>query len=674
MFITRFFNISIVKQMMLGFGLLGLLLVIVATVGLTGQSRMSESLSLTADKVAPLLQETATLNQAVQSAVHAAASHGSSQTRQELQQHEVAFNDAKRDYQNSLKQALLYLESQLDLKDQLTAIGASLNGILTLAEQQLPLHTSLVNLGEQLERGQMAFNNDWQFFGPFMKDLSFSMNNSQRAAQWMLNSIENESNQLAELLKSTQFQTLQQVTQWRGELDYHLANLDHKHGLLAQQFPVLARNINVYQERLLEEVNGSNGIAVNMQNRMEIQNQVRQLQTQLSAALASTNSKLVTFNEQLAFWADGVNDDAKEASVQSQWSIIVAIVIAIAVTLLVSGLLIGRIKRQTSTMISEIKRLAGGDFTSDGFASIAKKGGEFGIISKALVSLEEKLSSMIKQIKGQSESLAKMSNDNNDILDSTQNEIKEQTAMTVSLATAITEMDASIGEVTNNANNTATVVAQVYEDAKYNTNVIKGTIAQINDLDESLNQAGGNMQSLLHDAETIGEVVDVIKSIAEQTNLLALNAAIEAARAGEQGRGFAVVADEVRNLASKTQDSTVEITDMVDRLQRGAKDAHRMMQLNQKSASECATTSDTTSSSLQKMLVGLEQISDMTTVIAAAVEQQNSVTQELSRNVNEVSQVADKVLHDTNKLSSASDKTSELATEQSRLVGKFVVQ
>lgn len=133
------------------------------------------------------------------------------------------------------------------------------------------------------------------------------------------------------------------------------------------------------------------------------------------------------------------------------------------------------------------------------------------------------------------------------------------------------------------------------------------------------------------------------------------------------------MADEMRNLASKTQDSTVEITEMVDRLQRGAKDAHPMMMVSQKSASECAKTSDSTSSSLRKMLVGLEQISDMTTVIAAAVEQQNSVTHELSRNVNKVSQVADKVWHDTNKLSSASDKTSALANERSVLVARFMV-
>jgi methyl-accepting chemotaxis protein len=164
------------------------------------------------------------------------------------------------------------------------------------------------------------------------------------------------------------------------------------------------------------------------------------------------------------------------------------------------------------------------------------------------------------------------------ITDETSKGVLQQKAQTEQVATAMTEMASTAQEMARNADNAASNIQQADERATEGKDVVSHTVSAINDLAREVERAASVIQKLEKDSEGIGAVVEVIQGIAEQTNLLALNAAIEAARAGEQGRGFAVVADEVRNLASRTQQSTQEIEEMVARLQAGAQEAVQVME------------------------------------------------------------------------------------------------
>jgi len=190
-------------------------------------------------------------------------------------------------------------------------------------------------------------------------------------------------------------------------------------------------------------------------------------------------------------------------------------------------------------------------------------------------------------------------------------------------------------------------------------------------LASEVENAADVIDKLRQDSENIGTVLDVIKGIAEQTNLLALNAAIEAARAGEQGRGFAVVADEVRTLASRTQESTQEIQEMIERLQSRSSDAVNVMEQGRSRAEKTVDQAAMAGDSLDAITNSVASINEMNTLIAAASEEQSSVSEEINRNVVNINSLADDSVQGAQQTTSESEALAALAQRLQDLVSQF---
>lgn len=242
--------------------------------------------------------------------------------------------------------------------------------------------------------------------------------------------------------------------------------------------------------------------------------------------------------------------------------------------------------------------------------------------------------------------------------------VQQQQAETDQVASAMNEMAVTINEVAKNAAQAADAAHRADEKASRSSEEVSQTTTAIEKLASDVDAAAGVIAQLEADSAAIGKVLDVIREIAEKTNLLALNAAIEAARAGEQGRGFAVVADEVRTLAQRTQQSTEDIRQMIEKLQDGANGAVKVMEQSRTQASAGVTQANRASESLRAITEAVTTINDMNTQIASSVEEQSSVANEANRNISNISRV-------THHTAEATRETARASSELARLGGQL---
>ncbi|MCG8428939.1 MAG: methyl-accepting chemotaxis protein [Chromatiales bacterium] len=251
--------------------------------------------------------------------------------------------------------------------------------------------------------------------------------------------------------------------------------------------------------------------------------------------------------------------------------------------------------------------------------------------------------------------------------------IQRQRTETEMVATAVNQMNASAHEVAENASHASTA-AKLADDSSYRgKEVVNETVDDINKLADEVDKAADVIENVEHESENIGTVLDVIRGIAKQTNLLALNASIEAARAGEHGSGFAVVANEVRTLASRTQKSTEEIQEMISRLQSGSKNAVEVMNSGEEMAHAGVKQAEEAGAALTDITTAVDEINQMNTQIATAVEQQSAVTEEISRNLTNIKEIAEQTAVGATQTAAASKDLAHLAEHLKVITTQFKV-
>lgn len=267
--------------------------------------------------------------------------------------------------------------------------------------------------------------------------------------------------------------------------------------------------------------------------------------------------------------------------------------------------------------------------------------------------------------------LGQVSDQVSSVADDTLQQVMQQRTETDMVASAMNEMSATVQEVAGNASRTAMASQNADDQARDGVSVASQASSAIGQLIEEIEHAAQVVGQVQADSSSISEVLGVITGIAEQTNLLALNAAIEAARAGEQGRGFAVVADEVRTLASRTQNSTEEIQQMIQRLHAAVNAAVKAMEDARQRAAQSGEHVENAAQSLNSIASEVSGINDMNLQIAAAAEEQSAVAEEINRNIATISQIADNTSHGASGTHKQSETLVELAVELRRLVSQF---
>ncbi|KWU50373.1 methyl-accepting chemotaxis protein [Pseudomonas palleroniana] len=298
---------------------------------------------------------------------------------------------------------------------------------------------------------------------------------------------------------------------------------------------------------------------------------------------------------------------------------------------------------------------------------------ELGAIASGFNTFLIKLQGMITQVVSSVQKVSDSSEHTADIAIRTNQGVHKQMVEIDQVATAVHEMTATAQDVARNATQAAQAASHADQAASQGMRIVRDTSSSIGALAEEIGKAVGVVQTLAKDSENINAILTAIRGIAEQTNLLALNAAIEAARAGEQGRGFAVVADEVRNLAQKTQKATEEIQAMIQQLQQGTRDVVRVMEDSQNRTDESVQHAAKAAEALETITQAVSVINDMNTQIASAAEEQSAVAEDINRNVINIGQVANEVAGGADESSTASADLTKLAEQQRRLINQFKV-
>ncbi|MFJ3484157.1 methyl-accepting chemotaxis protein [Pseudomonas sp. NPDC090202] len=399
-----------------------------------------------------------------------------------------------------------------------------------------------------------------------------------------------------------------------------------------------------------------------------------QAYTVLSEQLAPEGSRLDSHLRALiGFSQKGADAAAKDAAAlyeRTQLIVIATIVVSLIITLLLALALTRSIVRPIRQALGVAQTIAAGDLTRP----IVHEGrDEPAQLLEALSAMQQNLRSTIRGISESSQQLASAAEEMSSVMEQSTRSLQAQNDEIELAATAVTQMSTAVDEVASNAVSTSEASKASDADSQHGHRQVTETIESIQGLVGEVMNASTQAQGLATQAQDISKVLEVIRGIAGQTNLLALNAAIEAARAGEAGRGFAVVADEVRSLAQRTQDSTQEIEQMISSIQSGTQDTVGAMQNSASQAEQTLQRASSAGQALEKITAAISQINQRNLVIASAAEQQSLVAREVDRSLVNIRDLSTQTAAGATQTSAASQELSRLAVDLNGLVMRFVL-
>ncbi|WP_323890980.1 methyl-accepting chemotaxis protein [Aeromonas caviae] len=373
----------------------------------------------------------------------------------------------------------------------------------------------------------------------------------------------------------------------------------------------------------------------------------------------------------------GSRAEVVDAFDSAKLSVTLALVIGLALVVALSVVLTRQIRDPLIMLARQAQRIASGDLGRGELQEWVRGNrfnrDELGQLGSAIDRMQGALAELVSEISGSVSQLSSAVEEVSAISEQSAKGMASQQGEVSQVATAMNEMQSTVNEVARNTTDAMGAAKQASRTSTQGNQVVRSAIGSIEQVSRQIEQAGSVVQQLETDSASISMVLDVIRGIAEQTNLLALNAAIEAARAGEQGRGFAVVADEVRSLAQRTQASTAEISKMIEVLQERTAEAGSAMQLSRQQMQESVELAREAGSSIDSINGAVTQITDMNTLIATATEQQNAVTEELNRSIVKIHTAADENAQGAQQTAQACVELSKLANTLHYMTQRFTL-
>jgi methyl-accepting chemotaxis protein len=669
-------KLTVALRVMGGFAIISLLLLMIGITAYVSLNNISNATTEVNEVSIPALENSAsmktefvTMSQASLQGFYATTLDQSREVNQRFSQRQAVYDEAA----SSLRQVI-------SEKPTLTAASEQVN-----ETYRLFIETS-VNLQNKLDSnirlrstiasklGDLEFSSD--DMASLILDFTDVRNVQQRfpaayqAATQMETGINTLINNVIDLNRTETDTTVATVS---NEIAFRLQELREQVAIIensAGDAVPMTADITEKLQQIAAFLEGSNGIpALKVQLLADIAN----AEAQLTAANELTRTGSERLNSLLSLTRSAaavIEQHATSGVSNAITTIFVVVIVSIILAIFIATVTVRRIVKPLSEINAMLGVVASGDLTKTLDAS---SNDEFGELARNLNKVVGNLRQLIQGIISRSTQLAAASEQTSAITVQTTHAIREQKSQVTQAATATTEMSSTSQGVLQSSNDALAEIKNADKEAERVKGISLENKSTIIQLSREVEQASVVINKLHKDSASIGSILDVIRGIAEQTNLLALNAAIEAARAGEQGRGFAVVADEVRSLASKTQASTQEIQAMIQVLQTGAQAAVEAMNKGKKQAENCVTQTEVATSALDSITHAVHLAHDMSEQISSAAKEQNQVSNEISQLLESIVAIAEETASGAEQTSDSSHEVARLAEELRQSVEQFRV-
>lgn len=660
---------SVIKRMYAGFTLIIILFIVSSVMMMTGMSQIQSYFQTVSNSSLPLVSLSNQTSVSLLSADKSFKDFLTTQDAERMEAQRHQFQLASEQFSQTLarlKQASLEDDS---LAERITQLEQMEQRYTTEAQAAMSNYQEMQQSQQDVQQSMRRFQRLYAELDTGMKDYVNDL--SSISAKIMAKSY---------FIKLKDAEVVTSDALASSDPDYVLSaveknkkavmHLNYAYRGLANQIPDIATRFDQSVQQFTKDI-GKKGGVLDQHNeylhaRAALYDNIANLAVEVDQAMTLLDS----FTQ---YATDTLHDSVAITNDIYDQGVLKAITIGVVIVLVAAGVgyhIAHSVREPLTRILGALESLTQGDMTQ---RIDIRRNNEFSRVGIHINSLADNLHDILVKLNDASDNLTQTANANQETSSRAQQQLSQQREQTANVATAMTEMTHSVQEVAQSAQNSQQMIEQVENASESGRQVMSTNITTINQLEHRLNESVQAVNDLQQMSGKIGSILDVIRNIAEQTNLLALNAAIEAARAGEQGRGFAVVADEVRVLAQRTTESTSEIENMINNLQSSSRSASQVIEkcmTDMHSSVEQASNANSAMEEIQSLIM---EISRMSSYIAQAASEQSHTTSDIARSIEEINLIADESYQAMSEIAQASSHLTSQANQQSALVHRFTL-
>lgn len=660
-------NLSVVMRTLLGFVLMFCLIVAITVISQLNIRKLQSQMNTSVEQLAPMAERVNQQSGLLLNTVRLVGLHSAETNKEKLellkQQTQLSINTYNTLTQELTQQSVEYP----NISRLLSQIAPQANVLFSVANQQFVTREKWLVIDHKLQDLSSSFTLDWSYFSD---DGEAVVNDVSSDLIWLAKGLIKDGVILGRAVDQALYSrsTEDQLSHIEEIRAHHELLLSKREQLEAAE-PGSVDFLESYYE-LIADAFAADGlfetIAQSGQLISQQQNQLTTLNTTLNQTLELLNQASIEVSQKLEQAKIESQNNVRASILQMVIVVILSVVVALAITWSVTRSIRGPLKRT----LHQMQKLVSGDFTQQ---IDVHSQDEFGQIAHQLNTLTQQLKQVIGDMVSSAKQLGDASDQGLNVSEHTRTLIREQKTQTEIVADAVEEMEQGVQEVSLEADTARDEIETVTDLADVGRQSVQLTQETTLELQQTMSDAVAKVNQLKEQSDAIGSILDVIQSIAQQTNLLALNAAIEAARAGEQGRGFAVVADEVRSLAGRTQNATVEIYEMIEALQTVTESTASLMRQGDNMVNQCLGHAEDNQNKLVDITQLLEKIRDRSQHIATTAKDKLAVAGRVAESVHKIVELGEATYYEAEKNEKVSRNLKGQSEQQLNQVAVFKI-